>query len=372
MAKKLHIISFDIPYPANYGGVMDVYWKIHALHRLGVKVILHCFFEDRVPADELEEICEKVYYYPRKSALASLPFFYPYMAFSRRSKELLQNLAKDEYPILIEGLQNGYCLKSLAQSKKRKIWVRMHNNEWEYYSSLAKSESHLFTKMYLYWEAFLLKRFEKILQHADKILAISLADTVYFGQKFPNVSYLPAFHPYQKLLCKEGKGDFMLYHGNLAIAENHEAALFIIEQIAHKIHFPIIIAGANPRAALIEAVASFPHIQLIINPNMEEMEYLIQTAHIHLLPTFQATGIKLKLLHALFTGRFVLVNPEMIVDTGLEILTRICKDANEFILEIEKHISLSFTTEEIEKRQNILFPLFDNAENAKKLWGLWE
>lgn len=372
MAKKLHIISFDIPYPANYGGVMDVYWKIHALHLLGVKVILHCFFDNRLPADELEEICENVYYYPRKSALTSLPFFFPYMAFSRRSSELLQNLAKDELPILIEGLQNCYCLKSLEQGKKRKIWVRMHNNEWEYYSSLAKSESHLFTKMYLYWEAFLLKRFEKILQYADKILAISLADTAYFAQKLPNVSYLPAFHPYQKLLCKEGKGNFMLYHGNLAVAENHQAALFLIENIANKVNYPLFIAGANPRTDLIEAAARFSHIQLIINPDLEEMEYLIQTAHIHLLPTFQATGIKLKLLHALFTGRFVLVNPEMIIDTGLETLATICKDADEFILEIEKHISLDFSEKEIQKRQSVLFPLFDNAENAKKLWGLWE
>ncbi len=29
--KYLHIISFDIPYPPNYGGVIDVFYKLKAL-----------------------------------------------------------------------------------------------------------------------------------------------------------------------------------------------------------------------------------------------------------------------------------------------------------------------------------------------------
>ena len=41
--KHLHIISFDIPYPPNYGGVIDVYYKIRTLHKLGIKIHLHCF-----------------------------------------------------------------------------------------------------------------------------------------------------------------------------------------------------------------------------------------------------------------------------------------------------------------------------------------
>ena len=41
--KKLHLISFDVPFPANYGGVIDVFYKINSLHKIGVKVILHCF-----------------------------------------------------------------------------------------------------------------------------------------------------------------------------------------------------------------------------------------------------------------------------------------------------------------------------------------
>ena len=63
----LHIISFDIPYPANYGGAIDVFYRIKALHDAGIKIILHCWYkEKRTTEPILESLCEKVYYYKRK------------------------------------------------------------------------------------------------------------------------------------------------------------------------------------------------------------------------------------------------------------------------------------------------------------------
>ena len=32
-----------MPYPPNYGGVIDVFYKIKSLHAIGIKIILHCF-----------------------------------------------------------------------------------------------------------------------------------------------------------------------------------------------------------------------------------------------------------------------------------------------------------------------------------------
>ena len=61
MEKHLNIVSFNVPWPANYGGVIDVFYKIKALHDIGVKVILHCFEYGRPQAKELENYCEKVY-----------------------------------------------------------------------------------------------------------------------------------------------------------------------------------------------------------------------------------------------------------------------------------------------------------------------
>ncbi|MBK9336053.1 MAG: hypothetical protein IPM98_05510 [Lewinellaceae bacterium] len=75
----LHVVSFDIPYPANYGGVIVIYNQIKALHQLGVKVILHCFqYGNRTEQGILEKYCHEVNYYPRSRSvwyqIGLLPF----------------------------------------------------------------------------------------------------------------------------------------------------------------------------------------------------------------------------------------------------------------------------------------------------------
>ena len=39
----LHVVSFQVPFPADYGGVIEVFYKLRALKQAGVDVILHCF-----------------------------------------------------------------------------------------------------------------------------------------------------------------------------------------------------------------------------------------------------------------------------------------------------------------------------------------
>ena len=40
---ELHIVTFAVPFPANYGGAIDVWNRIAALKRGGVRIHLHCF-----------------------------------------------------------------------------------------------------------------------------------------------------------------------------------------------------------------------------------------------------------------------------------------------------------------------------------------
>lgn len=89
MQKYLHIISFDVPYPANYGGVIDVFHTIRCLRQEGVKIILHCFqYRDKQNSQELEKLCEKVYYYPRNMSFLKQLSFLPFNVTSRVSNEL--------------------------------------------------------------------------------------------------------------------------------------------------------------------------------------------------------------------------------------------------------------------------------------------
>jgi hypothetical protein len=145
--QHLHIISFDVPWPANYGGVIDIFYKIRALHAAGVRVHLHCFQYGRGSSPELEKLCFELHFYPRKTGWKSALSWKPFIVISRRSPLLMQNLLKDNYPILFEGLHSCYYLDDDRIAGRFKIY-RESNIEHHYYFHLFKAEHHLYKKLY--------------------------------------------------------------------------------------------------------------------------------------------------------------------------------------------------------------------------------
>lgn len=364
--RHLHIISFDVPFPADYGGVIDVYYKIKALHQAGVRIHLHAFNYGRQPAPELEACCDSVRYYRRHTSKALLFHSFPYIVLSRQSEQLRSDLMTDEYPILFEGLHTTWLLNDPALLSRKRI-VRMHNIEQDYYHHLALSESNPFKRWYFRTEASKLKAYEPALHRADGIAAIAPADARELSTRYPHVTCVPAFHPHEKAECLPGKGDFALYHGNLSIAENNRAALWLVEEICSKETIPLIIAGSRPSAELKKAVASRPHIRLFADPDPETIYRLIREAQVNALPTFQATGIKLKLLAALFTGRHCLVNSPMVAETGLAGLCEVRDDPASFRETLAMLMHQSFRPDEPYRRSAVLEKGFSNRHNAARL-----
>ena len=213
-------------------------------------------------------------------------------------------------------------------------------------------------------EACKLKRYEKVLTIASHLLCISPNDNLYFDQKFGNSHFIPAFHPFNEIKSKEGRGEYILFHGNLSVSENIQAVEFLIQNVFSKISQKVIIAGKNPSERLAQKIQKLSNIQLVSNPDNEQMENLIQNSHICLIPTFQDTGLKLKLLASLFSGRFCIANTPMIHKTGLEHLCRQADTPKEMIDCVKELFELKFTSVEIEKRKLILEDTFSNRHNA--------
>src|ERR1700740_478847 len=166
--KHLHIVALDVPYPPNYGGAMDMYFRIKSLAEAGVKITLHCFEYGRGQQKQLDNLCEKVYYYPRHKSLLSLFNSEPYIVSSRRNNLLFDRLFADKNPVLLEGLHTTACLTD-ARSKNKDFYVRTHNIEHEYYRHLAQASSHFFKKMYYETESKRLERFEPVLKNAKAV-----------------------------------------------------------------------------------------------------------------------------------------------------------------------------------------------------------
>ncbi len=369
--KQIHIISFDVPFPPSYGGVIDVYYKIKALFDLGIGVHLHCYKYGRLEAKELNEICASVNYYKRERFSNPYIGSVPYIVRTRNTRRLLSNLMLDNFPILFEGLHSCCHLTNPALEPRFKM-VRMHNIEHHYYTNLAKVERNIAKKYFFTLESKRLSNFEFTLKHANCLLSISPNDKKYLEAKFENVVYLPAFHPNKTVETKVGKGNFVLYHGNLEVGENDEAALYLVNEVFSKIKLPCVIAGNNPSLLLKQLVRKHANITLIENTTIDSIHALINEAQINVLPTFQATGIKLKLINALFLGRHCVVNSPMIANTGLQDLCILGNDAQHMVAAIEDAFDNEITEADIVLRKQFFGMHFNNLESAEKIITLIE
>jgi hypothetical protein len=365
--RTLHIVAFDVPFPANYGGVIDIYYKIKAIYEEGINIKLHVYnYGRKFSKSELSKYCSEINYYSRK--IYKNPFMgnLPYIVNSRNSRDLLNNLQKDQAPILFEGLHCTYYLAHPSLQNRVKI-VRTHNIEHHYYKHLESSESKYFKKYFFRIEAEKLKKHQEILKHANIIAAISPNDTSYFNKKFGNTIYIPAFHSNNKMVKPGNKGDFVLYHGNLSVPENYNAAKQLILNVFSKIKTRAIIAGNNPPKELITLCNMHQNVELKYNLSTDEIHQLIENAHINVLYTNQNTGIKLKLLNALYLGRFSIVNSLMVEGSGLEKLCTISNNFQNIIQNINTLTKTDYTENHYTDKKLFLEKNFNITIGVQKL-----
>ena len=369
--KTLHIVAFDVPYPANYGGVIDVYHKIRCLKNEGIDVLLHCFEYGRGEQNALLEVAKEVYYYQRPTGFLYQFSWLPFIVKTRISKDLMQRLKEDDHPILMEGLHTTGILLN-PEFKDRMTVYRESNIEHTYYLGLAKSEKHFLKKCYFMLESIRLKYYEKIISRAKIMLIVSEWETDYFNRKYPQneVYYLPSFHEYDEINAHEFKVDsekFVLFHGNLSVKENEMALHYFLDHGVMDLPFRFVVAGLNPSIELKEKITRFKHVELISNPSSQMMDTLVREAHVHLLYTHQATGLKLKLLNVAFAGKFILANESMLVGTGqINQLVTVANAADDFKQHLQELMAQEFTVQNFQIKKEVL-TVFENKGKTKKL-----
>ena len=361
----LHVIAFDVPYPANYGGVIDVFYRVKALSEAGVKVHLHCFEYGRGEQEILNR-CHEVKYYKRDTSFGKQLSLTPFIVNSRKSEALVLDLLKDDYPILCEGLHTTAVLLD-KRLRNRKVFVRTHNVEHDYYNGLAEVERCGWKRLFYHVEAWKLRRYEPVLKNAAGIFAISQKDADYFKQFYNNVTLVPGFSATDSVCSETGRGEYVLYHGNLSVRENEDAAKWLIENVFAELDLHCIVSGLNPSDKLKKLVDTYTNVTLVSNPDDAEMIDLLRQAQVNILVTNQPTGLKLKLLNALYNGRFCLVNSDMVKGTSLDTLCVVADEPKQIIAEIKRLMEEDFTEDDIEERDAQMRQLYDNEVNALKI-----
>jgi len=225
-------------------------------------------------------------------------------------------------------------------------------------------------KMYFLWESKLLKTYEQqLVSKATAFWAVTQKDTDYYRNDLHcnTMDYLPLFLPDWNVKSPQGMGTFCLYHGNLEVSENEYAAEWLLKNIFNKLEIPLVIAGKNPSASLEKLVHNNIHTCVVANPSEKELQDLIAKAQIHILPSFNSTGIKIKLLNALYNGRHCLVNTQMVEGTGLDELCITADDINTFRARVEQLYHQPFTQGDIEARKKLLHNHYSNEAGAKQM-----
>ena len=81
--------------------------------------------------------------------------------------------------------------------------------------------------------------------------------------------------------------------------------MWLVNEVFSDMTLPLIIAGHRPSEELVIAVKKRNNVTLISDPTTKQIHQFSADAHVNVLPTFQPTGIKLKLLSSLYNGGFV-------------------------------------------------------------------
>lgn len=364
--KDLNIVTLNIPFPPDYGGMIDCFYRIKYLKAEGINIHLHCFEYGRSRSEELESLCKTVTYYPRNATLLNHLSKIPYIVKSRSSGRLLENLKSNDFPILFDGLHTTYYLNH-PDFADRKRSVRLHNMEHLYYKSLADSETNFIKKMYFSLEAIKLRKYEERTLSSVSLLPISGHDLDSFSGYNTKVVLLPPFHPYEEIISSTGKGEYILFHGDLSVNENSLIACSLIKNVFSRLKYSCIIAGKKPSRTLLRDADGVKQLRVIADPGQNEMEDLIRNAHINVLPALTTNGFKLKHLYAFFAGRFCIVNSRAAQNYEDRSLFHIADSDKDIIRTINQLMLIDFPSDIISNRKNYLEKTFSNKINAQKL-----
>ena len=367
MGKHLHIVSFDNPWPPDYGGVIDVYYKIKALHEAGAHIHLHLFDYGRHKTAPLQDITDKIYVYPRPQYPWWLMHHLPYIVRSRMPDNLLKNLNQNDWPVLFEGVHTTGLMSHLSSGRKK--WIRIHNIEHQYYDYLSKHTGSRFHKWYYANESRKLARYEpEVWSHASMNFCLTEMDKKEV-ERYGRSELVPVFHPFERVEIQEASAvKYMLFHGNLSVVENERAAIFLWLKVVNPLGLHMVIAGKNPPASLRRLANKYPRLGLVANPDGDQMDRLIRGAEVHLIYSDNAAGFKLKLLYALARGRKLLVSRDLVKGTPWVRVPSVENNAHDWRERLRLLVDEKWDfVKERRWREDVFAREYHNRKNALKL-----
>lgn len=342
---ELQIIALDNPSPPDYGGAIDMYYKLLALKSVGVKIYLHVFHKQgiRNKLDKrLQQAIDEYYFYPRRTKVMNLLRSVPFAVCSRDSDVLIDNL-KENVPLLFEGAHTT-CQFDVIRSElpDQPIAIRGHNIETKYYRELSKHSLNPLKRFYYANESLKFASYEpKVYSQADYCFSVSSAEIETITSFGARAFWLPAFFceklPDASCIQKKPNGPrkeiSVLFHANFEVSLNVRAAEWLLSKTPLVKGMKFIFAGRN--AAAVSLANSVNDVVILNNPG-KDMDKIISSSDLVVLPGKQKSGVKLKLLKTIGALKPVIATPETLEGSGFENILSTFNTGEELAANIEE------------------------------------
>jgi hypothetical protein len=151
------------------------------------------------------------------------------------------------------------------------------------------------------------------------------------------------------------------------VAENEKVVVWLLEKVFAELKIPFIVCGKNPSQYIARCISKYGNATLIANPTEAHLHDLIVKAQCHVLPSLNSTGVKLKVIHALFAGRHCVVNRAAVDGSRLHSLCALADSPEDFRTVIRKLHQVPFTITDIAIRKDTLQSIFDVDKQTQQL-----
>ena len=305
--KTIHIWSMDRLETTSYGCILEVRGQIENALKYDLQVILYAWSKKGLLNDNPMQM-EGVQFHTlaRRKFKIYLSKRIPYIVSSRVSKVAKHKSMVQRGTVLVNG---PHC--SGIYHPKNAI-LRLHNPEALYYKSLA-SQSKGLRSLYFIWESLRLRKWEKKLakEWNGEVWALTSSDSDYWNQMTP-LSNSKVVGPMKTFVFNipESKPDqkILLVPGKFSVIENENAARISLKSQDWK----IIWAGHGASSDL--KIEGESRVKYVDKPNDEYISRLFSDAQAVLVHADHKSGIKLKLIQALYQARFIIAHENALVD----------------------------------------------------------
>lgn len=247
----------------------------------------------------------------------------------------------NNYDYVYIDFSRHYYIVKWAKKHNKKVIVRFHNIEYDYYKSALQRKWSIFALIKL----CMIKYQEKnVIENADCLIFLTNIDLLRAKQIYGdclrnkyiiiNPVCLDSKNKYSYKPSKTGMIEFLIT-GSLWYGQNCDGIIWFLENVWKNLNLNNIhltVAGNNPSNELKNFINKYRNASLVDSP--KEMSYYFNSADCYIAPIFDGAGMKVKVAEALSYGLPIIGTTHAFIGYKTCNYCLIADDENTFISKI--------------------------------------